>query len=176
VARLRLGLHGRNLAAKTISPALRAFLAGQILFASRFSTLLRPLRGATSPSPAGRITTRTHWRDLVQPERRNIMANIGTFTAEKDGFTGTLRTLTLNVKVKLVPNDKGDTENAPDFHLQAAGHEVGAAWKKTSEAGREYLSVSIDDPSFPATVYARLIENEDGTHDLIWSRNKPKAA
>ncbi|WP_134620392.1 MULTISPECIES: DUF736 family protein, partial [Pseudomonadota] len=27
------------------------------------------------------------------------MANIGTFTADKDGFTGTLRTLTLNVKV-----------------------------------------------------------------------------
>ncbi|HGD4362584.1 TPA: DUF736 family protein, partial [Pseudomonas aeruginosa] len=45
------------------------------------------------------MTTRTHWRDLVQPERRNIMANIGTFTAEKDGFTGQLRTLTLNVKV-----------------------------------------------------------------------------
>ena len=41
------------------------------------------------------------------------MANIGTFTAEKDGFTGQLRTLTLNVKVKLVPNDKGDSENAP---------------------------------------------------------------
>ncbi|MFP3334768.1 DUF736 family protein, partial [Pseudomonas sp. SIMBA_064] len=30
------------------------------------------------------------------------MANIGTFAVEKDGFTGTLRTLTLNVKVKLV--------------------------------------------------------------------------
>ncbi|HFX3497285.1 TPA: DUF736 family protein, partial [Pseudomonas aeruginosa] len=27
------------------------------------------------------------------------MANIGTFTADKDGFTGTLRTLTLSVKV-----------------------------------------------------------------------------
>lgn len=26
--------------------------------------------GAARPSPAGRITTRTHWRDLVQPERR----------------------------------------------------------------------------------------------------------
>ena len=51
-----------------------------------------------------------------------------------------------------------------------------AAWKKTSEAGREYLSVSIDDPSFPATVYARLIEGENGTHDLIWSRSKPQAA
>ncbi|ASI67763.1 MULTISPECIES: DUF736 domain-containing protein [Pseudomonadota] len=104
------------------------------------------------------------------------MANIGTFTAEKDGFTGTLRTLTLNVKVKLVANDKGENENAPDFRLQAAGHDIGAGWKKTSEAGRPYVSVSLDDPSFPATVYARLIENEDGTHDLIWSRSKPKAA
>src|SRR3546814_7440294 len=71
---------------------------------------------------------------------------------------------------------KGDTENAPDFRLQAAGHDIGAAWKKTSEAGRPYVSVSLDDPSFPATVYARLIENEDSTHDLIWSRSKPTAA
>ena len=104
------------------------------------------------------------------------MANIGTFTADKDGFAGTLRTLTLNVKVKLVPNDKGDSEKAPDFRGQAAGHDIGAAWKKTSEAGREYLSVTLDDPSFPAAVYARLIEGEDGTHDLIWSRSKPQAA
>ena len=104
------------------------------------------------------------------------MANIGSFTADKDGFTGTLRTLTLNVKVKLVPNDKGDNEKAPDFRLQAASHDIGAAWKKTSEAGREYISVTLDDPSFPATVYARLIESEDGTHDLIWSRSKPQAA
>ena len=104
------------------------------------------------------------------------MANIGTFTAEKDGFTGTLRTQTLNVKAKLIPNDKGDNESAPDYRLQAAGHDIGAAWKKTSEAGRPDVSVSLDDPSFPATVYARLIEGEDSTHDLIWSRSKPKAA
>ena len=62
------------------------------------------------------------------------MANIGTFTAEKDGFTGTLRTLTLNVKVKIVPNDKGDNDNAPDFRVQVAGHDIGAAWKKVSKA------------------------------------------
>ena len=41
------------------------------------------------------------------------MATIGTFTADKDGFTGTLRTLTLNVKAKLVPNDKGTTNTPP---------------------------------------------------------------
>src|SRR3546814_16837822 len=81
----------------------------------------------------------------------------------------------LNVKVKLVPNDKGNSENAPDFRLQAAGHDIGAAWNKTSEAGREYKSVTLDDPSFPAPVYARLIEGEDGTHDLIWSRRDRKS-
>jgi uncharacterized protein (DUF736 family) len=113
---------------------------------------------------------------LFNPKGENLMANIGTFTAEKDGFTGTLRTLTLNVKVKLVPNDKGGKEHAPDFRLQAAGHDIGAAWKKTSEAGREYLSVTLDDPSFPTAVYARLIEGTNGTHDLIWSRSKPQVA
>lgn len=103
------------------------------------------------------------------------MANIGTFTADNDGFTGTLRTLTLNVKLKLIPNDKG-SDNAPDFRIQGPnGLEVGAAWKKVSQAERPYLSVSLDDPSLPATIYARLIEEEDGTHNLIWSRSKPAA-
>jgi len=104
------------------------------------------------------------------------MATIGTFTADTNGYTGTLRTLTLNVKVKLVANDKGENGKAPDFRLQAAGYDIGAAWKKTSEAGREYLSVTLDDPSFPAAIYARLIEGEDGTHDLLWTRSKPQAA
>ena len=86
------------------------------------------------------------------------MANIGTFTADKDGFTGTLLTLTLNVKAKLVPNDKGDKENAPHFRLQATGHDIGAAWRKPTEAGRAYVACTLAAPSFPATVYARLVE------------------
>ena len=44
------------------------------------------------------------------------MANIGTFTAQNDSYTGTVRTLTLNVKVKIVPNDK-ESENAPDYRI-----------------------------------------------------------
>jgi hypothetical protein len=81
------GLHGRNLPAKTISPALRAFLAGQILFASRFSTVLRPLRGG-QPIPAGGSQQGRTGATLFNPKGEIIMANIGTFTAEKDGFTG----------------------------------------------------------------------------------------
>ena len=49
--------------------------------------------------------------------------------------------------------------------------ELGAAWQKRSEQDRDYLSVKIDDPSFPAPIYATLteVEGEDG-YQLIWSR------
>ncbi|WP_110961942.1 DUF736 domain-containing protein [Acidovorax sp. ST3] len=100
------------------------------------------------------------------------MANIGAFTAQNGSYTGTVRTLTLNVKVRLVPSDKA-SENAPDYRVVAGnGLEIGAAWKKLSKAERPYLSVTLDDPSFPATLYARLVEGEDGAHNLIWSRSK----
>ncbi|MBH2008551.1 MAG: DUF736 domain-containing protein [Xanthomonadaceae bacterium] len=100
------------------------------------------------------------------------MANIGTFTVQNNSFTGTVRTLTLNVKVRLVPSDKA-SENAPDYRVVAGnGLEIGAAWKKVSKAERPYLSVTLDDPSFPATLYARLVEGEDGAHNLIWTRSK----
>ena len=92
------------------------------------------------------------------------MANIGTFTAEKDGFTGQLRT-DPERQGQAGSQRQGRQRERPRLPPSGGRPRIGAAWKKTSEAGREYLSVSIDDPSFPATVYARLIENEDGTHD-----------
>ena len=66
---------------------------------------------------------------------------------------------------------EGDSERGPDFRI-FAGAEFGAAWKKTArETQREYLSVKLDDPSFPAPIYASLVEAEDGaSHNLIWSR------
>lgn len=97
------------------------------------------------------------------------MTTIGTFTKQADGYAGTVRTLTLNVKVKLVPNEK-DSENGPDFRIFASNFELGAAWRKTSKANREYLSVTLDDPSFPKPLYARLVDAEDGSSTLIWSR------
>ena len=80
--------------------------------------------------------------------------------------------MTLNVKVKIAASDKG-SENAPDYRIVAGnGLEIGAAWKKTArESSREYLSVKLDDPSFPAPIYATLVEveGEQGLQ-LIWSR------
>jgi uncharacterized protein (DUF736 family) len=49
--------------------------------------------------------------------------------------------------------------------------EIGAAWPKRSEEGRDYLSVKLDDPSFNAPIYANLFNDEGGeTFSLIWSR------
>ncbi|HEV7324899.1 MAG TPA: DUF736 domain-containing protein [Bosea sp. (in: a-proteobacteria)] len=99
------------------------------------------------------------------------MATIGTFTSTATGFTGSIKTLTLNVKARLErienPSDKG-----PHFRIYSGAVELGAAWQKHSEqSGRDYLSVKLDDPSFPAPIYATLVEveGEQGLQ-LIWSR------
>lgn len=99
------------------------------------------------------------------------MATIGTFSANESGFTGSIRTLALNVKAGIArienPSDKG-----PQFRIFAGAVELGAAWQKSSEqTGRDYLSVKLDDPSFPAPIYATLteVDGEDG-YQLIWSR------
>ncbi len=98
------------------------------------------------------------------------MATIGNFASSGNGFTGTVKTLALNVKAKLVPVER-TSEKGPDFRILAGNVEFGAAWKKTSERDRDYLSVKLDDPSFPAPIYATLIEveGEEGL-SLIWSR------
>ena len=98
------------------------------------------------------------------------MATIGTFTKSGEDFTGTVKTLALNVKAKIVRAEK-ENDKAPDFRIFAGAPEFGAAWKKTSGAGRDYLSVKLDDPSFNAPIYANLFDDEEGEgYTLIWSR------
>ncbi|KRB49305.1 hypothetical protein ASE04_19285 [Rhizobium sp. Root708] len=100
------------------------------------------------------------------------MATIGTFTSTENGFTGTVKTLNLNAKARIV-RVENPSEKGPHFRIYAAGAvEVGAAWQKHSEqTGRDYLSVKLDDPSFPASIYATLTEVEGETElQLIWSR------
>lgn len=98
------------------------------------------------------------------------MAQIGSFTRGENGsLNGTIKTLTLNVKAVIRPADK-DNDKAPDYRVFAGPVEFGAAWKKTSREDREYLSMKLDDPSFPAPIYASLVEGENGEQRLIWLR------
>ncbi|WP_274630768.1 DUF736 domain-containing protein [Arvimicrobium flavum] len=101
------------------------------------------------------------------------MANIGTFAKAEDGvFSGAIKTLALNTKAKFVPIEA--TANGPDYRVYAGNVEIGAAWKRTSQQDRPYVSVKLDDPSLPAPIYATLVEDEQDQHNLIWSRSQPK--
>lgn len=97
------------------------------------------------------------------------MATIGTFTKSGDGFNGNVSTLTLDANVQVRPVEK-TSDKAPDYRISAGRADIGAAWKKTSGEGRDYVSMKIDDPSLPAPILANLFEMSDGEYELIWSR------
>jgi uncharacterized protein (DUF736 family) len=103
------------------------------------------------------------------------MATIGTFTKTADGaYAGSIKTLTLNVKsAQFRPNEKTN-DKAPDYRIFSGQTELGAAWKMTSNENRDYLSVKLDDPSFPSTIYASLMDADEG-YNLVWSRSRRAA-
>ncbi|PQA89666.1 DUF736 domain-containing protein [Hyphococcus luteus] len=102
------------------------------------------------------------------------MAQIGSFTLKDGKYTGTIRTMTINVKAQLVPNKDKANDDAPDFRIYAGGAELGAAWRQDSKDGETpYLAVKLDDPSFDKPMRAAFFENEkDGTGVMVWSRQK----
>lgn len=97
------------------------------------------------------------------------MTTIGTFTRDGDGFVGTIATLAIKAKAAIKPNAK-TVEQAPDYRIYAAGVEIGAAWSRTSEAKKPYLSIKLDDPSFAGSIFCRLVTTDEGNHLLVWSR------
>jgi len=100
------------------------------------------------------------------------MATIGTFMKSGDGsYAGSIKTVSLNIKQAQLRAVDKTSEDAPDYRVFANGAEFGAAWKRTSRENRDYLSVKLDDPSFPAPIYANLVDAEEG-YSLVWSRSR----
>jgi uncharacterized protein (DUF736 family) len=100
------------------------------------------------------------------------MATIGTFkkTSTND-YTGEIATLTLQARNVRIVAEKGTSANAPTHRVFVGKVEIGAAWTKRSNEGREYLSLKLDDPSFLTPLFANLFDDEDSeTFSLIWSR------
>jgi uncharacterized protein (DUF736 family) len=90
------------------------------------------------------------------------MPMIGTFTPAKDGgWTGSIHTLTINAKLRFVPNDN---------HAQSR---IGDAWETRSggDNPKSYLRVKLDDPSLNEPISAALFPSEDGRiAQLVWNR------
>ena len=102
------------------------------------------------------------------------MSTIGAFTpASNGGWNGSIRTLTIDAKVRLVPNDNRENENAPAFRVLIGQLRIGDAWEARSSGGnpKDYLRVRIDDPSLSEPLNAALFPSEDRkTAQLVWSR------
>ena len=103
------------------------------------------------------------------------MATIGSFKKSGNNeFQGEIVTLSVQARgVRIVPQTNSGSENAPNHRVFVGHAEIGAAWSKRSNEGRDYLSVKLDDPSFTTPIYANLFDDEGGeTFSLIWSRGR----
>jgi uncharacterized protein (DUF736 family) len=100
------------------------------------------------------------------------MANIGSFKKVGSDFQGEIVTLSLQTKgVRIAAETNRSNDNAPSHRIYVGRAEIGAAWSKRSNEGRDYLSLKLDDPSFNAPIYANLVHGEGAeTCSLIWSR------
>ncbi len=100
------------------------------------------------------------------------MATIGTFKKSGNEFTGAIVTLSVQAKnVRIVPETTRSGDNSPSHRVYVGRVEIGAAWAKRSNEGRDYLGLKLDDPSFTAPIFANLFDDEEGEgYSLIWSR------
>ena len=106
------------------------------------------------------------------------MATIGTFKKIGNELTGEIVTFSLQAKnVRIVPETSPSGENSPSHRAYMGRVEIGTAWSKRSNEGRDYLSLKLDDPSFTAPIFANLFDDEDGEgYNLIWSRPNGRRA
>ena len=108
---------------------------------------------------------------------------IGNFTYNPatDSYRGFVRTLSIeHAGIVLRPAEKSGGKG-PDYRVifdaEEYAFKIGAAWKRTSEAGQAFLSVSIDDPSFERPINGALyLNSEDNVAALYWNRPKAKTA
>jgi uncharacterized protein (DUF736 family) len=108
---------------------------------------------------------------------------IGTFDYDKtkDTYDGNFATLIVQHRGVLFRPTEKSGDKDPDYRVvidtPCGPFELGAAWKRKSERGQEFLSVSLDDPSFSGPLNCAMFMNEGGADaTLVWNRPRAKAA
>src|SRR3546814_2610681 len=65
------------------------------------------------------------------------MSVIGIFKPSKEGgWEGNLRTLGINERLRLVPNDDRSSDDAPAFRVMLGRQRIGDAWEACTQDGR----------------------------------------
>jgi len=107
------------------------------------------------------------------------MAQISQFTRTQTGYSGRVRTMSLDLPIVFVPADNSDVENAPDYRVRLGdedGVDIGAGWLQTGDRAGAYISVLLDDPAFVQPIRARLFQSDENGRDwgLHWTRPKKR--
>lgn len=108
---------------------------------------------------------------------------IGNLTYDKtsDTYTGELATLSVGTREVVFQASKSTGEGTPEYRVvsptEIGDIELGAAWKKRSKEGQEYLSVRLDDPVLdrPFNCAVMASKNSAGQFILVWTRVNRKA-
>ena len=105
---------------------------------------------------------------------------IGKFTQHGDGYAGSIYGVGWSAPFVTFTAAPAKQGNSPDFVVHGAPSEedgefeLGAAWAKTSKAGKAYLSVKLDGPTLVAPINCALTKQADGSHALVWNREARK--
>ena len=105
---------------------------------------------------------------------------IGKFTQQGDVYAGNLYGIGFAIPYVVFSPVSAKQGNGPDFVVSGATHEdelaseLGAAWTKTSKAGKAYLSVKLDSPVLVTPINGALTRQQDGSYALVWSRKETK--
>ncbi len=98
-------------------------------------------------------------------------------TGAHEELHGEIKTLQMQLKVRLVPDHYKKSDTAPEYIICAQGDiQIGAAWKKTKsqigDVALEFLSITIDDPSLPNALNVAAFQNKEGGWDITWRRRQ----
>jgi len=100
--------------------------------------------------------------------------HIGNFTLAKEGgWIGFIHTLTINAKVRLVPNDDRTNEKSPAFRVLIGNFRAGDAWEVMTQGSepKSYLQLRVDDPILGEPINAALFPSDSGNMaKLVWNR------
>ncbi|MFA5957819.1 DUF736 domain-containing protein [Hyphomicrobium sp.] len=102
---------------------------------------------------------------------------IGSFAYDKakDVYAGGILSLNFQIEgVTFIPNVRS-TDKEPDYRVIAETSngdiELGAAWRRTSDKGNDFVSVSLDGPLLSRPFNAALFLDGEGTSaSLVWNR------
>lgn len=102
-----------------------------------------------------------------------------TYDSSNNTYSGILSMLVNQTHITFQPVSGSRSDKAPAYRIYNDGHaEIGAAWIRQNDQGKDYVTLKLDSPSLPAPIYANLgraaNQDDDDVYAIIWNRPKDK--